>query len=163
MYYFVGILISGWMSQDRFKVVVHHSGHFVNDGKLWYDDGERVSWFCDPDTWSYFEILQALRELGHVNPKELWYSVGGESVLEDRLVLLVDDKKAMHMAIISMINGVIHIYMVHKMTEPEVINMIEGVVVDNEGHKEVEGDGEIEKELDDGEVNEEKEINNEDV
>ena len=50
MYDYVGILISGWMSEERFEVVVHHSGHFVNDDKLWYDDGERVSWFCDPDT-----------------------------------------------------------------------------------------------------------------
>jgi len=133
MYHFVGILISGWMSEDRFEVVVHHSGHFVSDGKLQYDNGENVLWFCDLDTWNYFEILHGLRELGHVNPKELWYSVGGESVLEDRLVLLVDDKGVMHIATISMINGVVHLYVVHRMTEPEVINMIEGVVVDNEG------------------------------
>ena len=101
--------------------------------------------------------------MGHVNPKELWYSVRGESVLEDRLVLLVDDKGAMHMATISMINGVVHLYVVHRMTEPEVINMIEGVVVDKEVHKEVEGDGETEKDLDDGEVNGEEEIDNHDV
>jgi len=54
--------------------------------------------------------------------------------LEDRLVLLVDDKGVMHMATISMINGVVHLYVVHRMTEPEVINMIEGVVVDKEVH-----------------------------
>ena len=101
--------------------------------------------------------------MGHVNPKELWYSVGGESVLEDRLVLLVNDIGVMHMATIFMINGVVHLNVVHRMTEPEVINMIEGVVVDKEVHKEVEGDGEIEKDLDDGEVNGEKEIDNSDV
>ncbi|QCD84903.1 hypothetical protein DEO72_LG2g5261 [Vigna unguiculata] len=41
--------------------------------------------------------------------------------------------------------------------------MIEGVVVDKEVHKEVEGDGETEKDLDDGEVNGEEEIDNHDV
>jgi len=61
-----------------------------------------------------------------------------------------------------MINGVVHLYVVHMMTEPEVINMIEGVVVDNEGDKEVEGDDEVEKELDD-EVNGQKETDKEDV
>ena len=162
MYPFVGILVSGWMSEDRFEVVVHHCGHFVSDGKLRYDGGERVSWFCDPDTWSYFEILHEVRELGHLNPKELWYSVGGELVLDDKLVQLVDDKGAMHMTTISMINGVVHLYVVHRITQPEVINMIERGVVDNEGDKEVEGDGEVEKELDD-EVNGQKETDKEDV
>jgi len=125
----------GSMSEDGFEVVVHHSEHFVRNGKLWYDDGERVTWLCDPDTWSYFKILNGLKELGHINPKELWYSVGGESMFEDRLVLLVDDKWAMHMATIAMINGVVHLYVVHMMTEPKLINMIEGLWLMMTGRK----------------------------
>ena len=125
MYPFVGILVSGWMSEDRFEVVVHHCGHFVSDGKLRYDGGERVSWFCDPDTWSYFEILHEVRELGHLNPKELWYSVGGESVLEDRLVQLVDDKGTMHMATVKEDVQEVHAEVEENLHETDEVEVVE--------------------------------------
>ena len=116
------------MCDDRFEVVVHHSGSFVchDNGKLVFE-GETTEWFCDPDRWSYFEIVGGLTELGHVNIKELWYSLGGGSVLEDRLELLTDDKGVMHMVNLAKLNGVVHLYVVHKMTEPEIIEAIEGV------------------------------------
>jgi len=75
-------------------------------------------------------------------------------MLKDRLQLFIDDKGVM--LNISMINGVVHLYVIHKVSELEIINMIEGVgleeggqfVVDDEGQKELEGDVEGEKELD---------------
>jgi len=36
--------------------------------------------------------MSILREMGYVNVKELWYSVGGGSVLKGRLELLIDDE-----------------------------------------------------------------------
>jgi len=52
------------MCDDRFEVVVHHSGSFVchDNGKLVFE-GETIKWFCDPDRWSYFEIVGGLKEL----------------------------------------------------------------------------------------------------
>ena len=85
-------------------------------------------------------------------------------MLEDRLELLCDDKGATHMANLTRLNGVVHLYVVHEMIEPEIINMIEGVgmgevgpskvndVVNcvNEGHE--HGAGEVlEKEGGEGE------------
>ena len=56
-----------------------------------------------PRRWSYFEILSILKEMGYVNVKETWYSVGGGSVLEGRLKLLSDDKGACHMVNIAIL------------------------------------------------------------
>ena len=125
------------MSVDRFQVVVHHSGHFFSNGKLEYD-GETTTWFCDPDTWGYFEVIAGLKELGHVSVKELWYSLGGGTVLEDRLELLCDDRGASHMANLATLNGAVHLYVVHEMTEPEIINMIKGVGMGEVGPSEAD-------------------------
>jgi len=72
------------MFVDRFVVVVHHSDHFISNGKLEYD-GETTMWFCDLDTWGYFEVIAGLKKLGHVTLKEFWYSLGGGTVLKDML------------------------------------------------------------------------------
>ena len=90
----------------------------------WNMMGETTTWFCDPDTWGYFEVIARLKELGHVSLKELWYSLGGGTVLEDRLELLCDDRGATHMVNLARLNGVVHLYVVHEMTKPEIINMI---------------------------------------
>jgi len=55
--------------------VVFHGGRFVNDGSLKYIRESSIL-SCDPDRWSYFEIMSILREMGYVNVKELWYSIG---------------------------------------------------------------------------------------
>jgi len=72
----------GGMSKDRFEVVVHHSGHFASNEKLLYDEEETITWFSDLNTWSYFKVVNGLKKLGHVDMKELWHSVRGESVLK---------------------------------------------------------------------------------
>ena len=56
--------------EENFEVVFHHGGRFVNDGSLKYV-GESNILSCDPDRWSYFEIMSILREMGYVNVKEL--------------------------------------------------------------------------------------------
>lgn len=90
--------------------------------------------FCDPNTWSYFGIVGGLKDMGHIQVKELWYSLGGGFVLEDRLKLLIDDDKGvMHMVNIARLNGVVHLYVVHKMSKPEITDMIEGVQLKVDG------------------------------
>jgi len=124
------------MFVDRFEVVVHHSGHFISNGKLEYD-GEITTLFCDLDTWGYYEVIAGLKEIGRVSLKELWYCLGGGTVLEDRLELLCDDKRATHMANLTRLNGAIHLYVVHEMIELEIINMIEGIGMGEVGPFEV--------------------------
>ena len=50
----------------------------------------------------------------------LWgYAYGGN--------FCVMTKGATHMVNIVRLNGVVHLYVVHTMSEPEIINMIEGI------------------------------------
>ena len=65
-------------------------------------------------------------EMGYVNAKELWYSVGGDVVLDGRLELLTDDRGACHMVNIATLIGQVHLYVVHFVYEPIVVHMIEG-------------------------------------
>jgi len=114
------------MDEEKFDVVFHHGGKFVNEGKLIYAYGESRTLSCDPDRWRYFEVLSILKEMGYVGGNDLWYCVGGGSVLEDRLELLSDDHGAMHMVTIARILGEVHLFVVHRMCdEPQIIEMLE--------------------------------------
>ena len=124
------------MDDENFEVVFHHGGRIVNDGSLKYV-GDISTLFCDPNRWSFFKIMSILREMGYMNVKKLWYSVGGGSVLEGRLELLSDDRCVCHMVNIATLNGQVHLYVVHFVCEPQVVHMIEDQPV-------VEGDGQQE-------------------
>ncbi|XP_052725933.1 uncharacterized protein LOC128194388 [Vigna angularis] len=82
--------------------------------------------------------------------KELWYGLGGEFVDLDRLELLTDDRGAMHMLNIVRLNDEVHLYVVHNMMEPEIIEMIDWVGDGQLGTEMVEGEGDAHK--GDGEV-----------
>jgi len=117
---------------DHFEVVFHHGGRFESNGSLQYI-GQLSILACDPDRWSYFEIWGILKEMGYAHVKEMWYAVGGGSVLEGKLELLSDDRGACHMVNIVILNGQVHLYVVHKVDEAEVVNLLEYHPVVEEG------------------------------
>jgi len=78
------------MSDQRFKVVVHHGVHFQSDGLFEYIDGKTSNWSCDPNRWIYFEVLALLREIGYISVKRLWYVV-------EKLDILFDDNSVINM------------------------------------------------------------------
>jgi len=47
------------------------------------------------------------------------------SILDDRLQLLCDDSGAMHMVNIARLNGEVHLFVEHSLSEPQVIEMLE--------------------------------------
>ncbi|XP_022635666.1 uncharacterized protein LOC106758433 [Vigna radiata var. radiata] len=96
--------------------------------------------YFDPDVWSYFVVVSVVKSLGYDDFKELWYSVGCGPVLDDRLEALTDDVGAMQMVTLAHLNGRVHMYVVHNVSEAEVIHMIEFNV--DEGGEDVGGDGE---------------------
>ncbi|WVZ21463.1 hypothetical protein V8G54_008785 [Vigna mungo] len=51
-------------------------------------------------------------------------SVGGASVLDDKLEFLCDDIAAMHMVNLARLNGQMHVFVIHPVSEPEVIHML---------------------------------------
>jgi len=131
------------VDDGNFEVVFHHKGRFVNDGSLKYI-GESSILSCDPNRWSYFEIMSILRKMGYVNVIELWYSVGRGVVLEGRLELLSNDRGACHMVNIATLNGQVHLYVVHFVCKPQVIHMIEG---GSEAEAQLSVEGEVEEQV----------------
>jgi len=141
---------------DHVEVVFHHGGRFESNGSLQYV-GQFSILACDLDRWSYFEILGILREMGYANVKEMWYAMGGGSFLEGRLELLSDDRGACHMVNIATLNGQVHLYVVHKVDEAEVVNLLEYHLVVEEGDVQGDSGGNIE-----GDVREGVQVQNED-
>ncbi|WVZ25593.1 hypothetical protein V8G54_004137 [Vigna mungo] len=127
---------------DKFDVVFHHGGKFMKNGSLKYE-GESTTFSFDPDVWSYFIIVDVVKRLGYEGFKELWYYVGGGSVLENRLELLTNDTGAMHMINLPRLNGQVHLFVVHLVSEPEIIYLLENACHDI-GEGEVEGECEKE-------------------
>ncbi|KOM34526.1 hypothetical protein LR48_Vigan02g067600 [Vigna angularis] len=119
---------------DDIEVVIHHGGKFVNDGCLKYE-GESETMYFDPDLWSYFVVVSVVKSLGYDDFKDLWFSVGCGPVLDDKLEPLCDDVGAMHMVNLAHLNGQVHLYVVHTISQPDVIHMIEYNV--DEGGEEV--------------------------
>ncbi|KOM54462.1 hypothetical protein LR48_Vigan10g035400 [Vigna angularis] len=131
------------MDED-IEVVFHHGGKLVNDGKLKYEGGETFRFMFDPDVWSYFVVVSVVKSLGYHVFKDMWYSVGGASVLDDKLESLCDDTAAMHMVNLARLNGEVHVFVIHPVSEPEVIHMLE-YVGNDEGQVEERGDVDCEQ------------------
>ena len=80
--------------------------------------------------------------------KELWYKVGKGSVLNNKLKLLCDDKGALHMVNIARRNRNVHLFVVHTVSEAEVVdNFLEYYPVGDDnieiGHRNVEVQGQM--------------------
>ncbi|KAG2407839.1 uncharacterized protein HKW66_Vig0026610 [Vigna angularis] len=104
------------MSEERFNVVVHRGGTLVNDFPFEYVGGEMTYWRVDPDKWSYFEVVDAIKELGYIKVTNIFYCV------QNILHKLVDDRGAMNMVNVAKYFGEVRLFVVHGMDdEPEVL------------------------------------------
>ncbi|KAG2397542.1 uncharacterized protein HKW66_Vig0142220 [Vigna angularis] len=65
-------------------------------------------------------VVSLVKGLKYVGFKELWYYVGGDFVLEDKFEPFCDDTDVMHMVNLTRLNGQVHVFMVHTMSEPQV-------------------------------------------
>ncbi|XP_047162143.1 uncharacterized protein LOC124832066 [Vigna umbellata] len=110
--------------EDDIEVVSHHGGKLVNEGCLEYERESDTMYF-DPDLWSYFVVVSVVKGLGYDGFKDLWFSVGCGPILDDKLEPLCDDVGTMYMVNLARLNGQVHLYVVHTVSEPEVIDMIE--------------------------------------
>ncbi|KAK2354662.1 hypothetical protein QL285_092151 [Trifolium repens] len=121
----------------RFVCVFHYGGCFINKKTLDYV-GKDSEWRCDPDKWSYWEILDILKGKG--------------------LSEIKDDKGAFGMIEIATKNGDVHVYVdngpnyvlrpanleeVDDNGHCEVIRQISAVGLENENdvHSEIFGHG----------------------
>ena len=109
--------------EDKFEVVCHYGGHFDDFNHNGYY-GLESTWLCDPDYWCYFEIIGNLDVLGYKEEAidSIWFY---EPYMADEMVLLDNDNRAKRVQSISQTDGQAHIYIVHKISQPEIIEMIE--------------------------------------
>ncbi|WVZ17013.1 hypothetical protein V8G54_009995 [Vigna mungo] len=92
------------------EVVIHHRGKLVNEGCLKYE-GECDTIHFDHDLWSYFVVVSVAKVLGYAEFKDLY----------DKLKVLSDDVGAMHMVNLARLNGRVHLYVVHSVSQPDMI------------------------------------------
>jgi len=93
------------------------------------------------------KITNNLRDkMGFLIVQDMWYSRGGCEQLENRLEVLVDDGGAIEMLKIANTHGEVHLFLVHVVSEAEVLLALgDGVELEGvEGN--VEDDGGVEPE-----------------
>jgi hypothetical protein len=107
--------------ESKFECVVHHGGCF---GQLHHADynGAEESWFFDPDYWAYFDIKDNLKEkLGYKVVESLWFY---DPMNINGMVYLQDDVGANRMIHIAQMHEKVHLYAVHPLSQPNVVEDI---------------------------------------
>ncbi|KAK7283103.1 hypothetical protein RIF29_12387 [Crotalaria pallida] len=99
-----------------FHVHVHHGGRF-RSGRGDYV-GKVCTLQCDPDKWSYWEILDILKEeLRYIDIESLWFYNGNEDH-PSGLTVIKDDQGATKMINIARVDGYAELFVIHKVSQP---------------------------------------------
>lgn len=121
MWSFIALLIStaynSLPKMNAFYIDFHHGGKF--DDMDTYVGGIMSIWKCDGDRWSYFEILDVIKEMGYPGVLEMWYDFVGT------LKELVNDFGAIEMLNWCKNNEKVNLYIVHPISQPDVVNVVD--------------------------------------
>lgn len=103
------------VAEMAFTLVIHHSGTFSMVRHLHYIETDKDAIYNqDVDTWSYFEAVVVVHELGY--PKEnfkLWWKKNDEC-FEDGLKLIIEDQQTLELAKYAIDHNVeVHMYVQH--------------------------------------------------
>ncbi|WVZ16588.1 hypothetical protein V8G54_009570 [Vigna mungo] len=143
------------MANSDIKLVFCHGGKFVNEGSFKYEFGQTSTLKIDPDKWSYFEVLSILKEMGYMNVKELWHSVGGGSMLEGRCMSTSQHfhiEWAISPLVVHMVSQPKYGHMLAYEVEPKVERHSAETEVEREG-----GESQVETEVSEPEVERDQE------
>jgi hypothetical protein len=121
----------------KLEVVVHHGGGFEEFNHNGYV-GAHVNWFVDEDYFSYFEFVGEIKEnLKYPSVDTMWFYDPQDL---DELILLEDDMSANRMKNIANMYGRVHLYLMHPLSEPAIIEVIEsGPIEGVDGYRPNEG------------------------
>jgi hypothetical protein len=97
--------------EDKFVVVVHYMGGFFNQFTHNGYEGSETSWLCDPDVWSYFEILGNLEVMCFTKFDTMWYY---DPYLAPEMHLLENDNDISRIKFLAESDGKAHIYVIHQ-------------------------------------------------
>ncbi|KAJ1394514.1 hypothetical protein SESBI_34090 [Sesbania bispinosa] len=127
-----------------FTVVVHHGGAFVGDRMLGYEGGEvHVFHNLDVDSWSYFEALGLIKDLGYREAVKLWWNVGNGK--KGKIFKRISwDSRALEMCQYAVDNNCeVDMYVEHTLvSQPVLLEESTLLTFNNKGEKEKE---EVEK------------------
>jgi hypothetical protein len=115
------------LNQDgRFKVRIHNDGFFViSENTIEYKGGIDCQWSCDPDRWSYHEILRILNKKGYPKVQLMYYKASG------KFKELMNDDGAMEMITESIDNGIVDLYVAARhVKSAKVTTVDENSVID---------------------------------
>lgn len=115
--------------ESNFEVVVHHGGVFNEFLHTGYE-GLEITWLCDPDRWSYVEVLGNLKVLGYTEIDTIWYY---DPYLAPVMHLLDNDNDTSRVRFIAESDGQAHIYVVHPISQPEIVEYLEFNIGGDEG------------------------------
>ncbi|KAJ1440649.1 hypothetical protein SESBI_01715 [Sesbania bispinosa] len=123
-----------------FTVVVHHGGAFVGDHTLGYDGGEVHAFHnLDVDSWSYFEALGLIKDLGYREAVKLWWNVGKGK--KGKIFKSISwDSHALEMCQYAVDNNCeVDLYVEHTLvSQPVLLEESTLLTFNNEGEKEKE-------------------------
>ncbi|KAI5422128.1 hypothetical protein KIW84_045545 [Lathyrus oleraceus] len=114
------------------------------NGKIWSDEDDdnwsnededlfihlqsKKVWQIDHDLWSYFEVLGGLKDLGYPKVESLCYYYAMDI---NELVVLKGDAGTNRMKLIALINGNVHLYVMHPVNGKKSILSLENNVGSN--------------------------------
>src|SRR3954464_3408578 len=100
--------------EEYMELTIYHNGRFVDDDHSVYEEGAISNLRIDTDTWSYFEFVGVLKDLGYREFEKIWYKDPSLGMSE-----LVDDKGALEINDIYRVHKKCDIYIQHTIAEPE--------------------------------------------
>jgi hypothetical protein len=84
-----------------------------------YVGGDVSEWKCVSELWGYPEVLKLVEKMKYPEVNEMWYDIDG-SFKE-----MSDDKGASEMEDWAEATDKIHLYLIHPVSQPEFVNLIE--------------------------------------
>ncbi|KAK7244436.1 hypothetical protein RIF29_39258 [Crotalaria pallida] len=113
---FVGVSSSLKVEDTSLKGVLRVEGRF-RSGRGDYV-GKVCTLQCDPDKWSYWEILDILKEeMRYIDIESLWFYNGNEDH-PSGLTEIKDDQGATEMINIARVDGYAELFVIHKVSQP---------------------------------------------
>ena len=107
---------------ELFSIIVHHGGHFTENGRKYMGGTVDVVENCDPKRWSKVEIESICKDFGYTSISRLWYKMpGGDQELAN-FHLIVDDSNVMYLTELVRGHEDIHVYVEHPVHNPILVD-----------------------------------------
>jgi len=99
----------------RFFIDFHHGGYFDENTNY---QGNVSEWECDSESWGFFEAKKLAKEMKYTEIDEMWYKAGEE------WRQLSNDDGAAELVELATVNGKVHLYLIHAISQPEIVTTL---------------------------------------